>query len=239
MRRRAAADALGWTHMEVCYSTAKTREDAVEQAGIANLVRKGHTPGETLLIYQKAAERGKSLELIARTYACSAGFVSQHLAVLRADRKLQRAFMAGTMPLVMFRQFSKLDLEADAEFYAKMMDKAFNKVSAQAIGDLIDTYKTRKAERAARDAAKTGAKAPKAPAKRGGAAHKNTPKLNLPDYTTPEVAKMVKFVGKKHAIACLAEYRTRALEATSARERDRWVYGLEGIERVTGLLVED
>ena len=243
MCRLAACKQLNLNAVAVCYSSAKTDEDAEEQAAVANLARKGNTPYEKVLMFQRDSDvRGKSHDEIARIYACSTGYVSQHLAVLKADPKLQKAFKEGAMTLVMFRHFSKLDREKDSDFYTKMMDKAFAGSSAQAIGDLTDSYNTRKVEKAAREAAKVGAKAPKTPVKRGAAAHKprkGTPKLVIPDYRSPAVSKRIKYVGKKDTVDWLDTYRDKALSATTLRDREYNLGVLMGMELITGIQVED
>jgi len=243
MRRLAALQAEGFATASVSLSTAKTDEEAERQAAAANLAREEHTPYEKVLMFQRESEvYNQNHDEIARANACTAGYVSQHLAVLKADPRLQEAFKAGTMALVMFRHFARLNREADADFYAKMMTKAFDGASAQSIGDYTAVYLTRKAAKAAQEAAKTGAKAPKTPAKRGAAAHKSNakkPELVIPDYRSVAVSKKIKMVKKSDAIDWLDTYRDKALKATTARVREYNLGVLEGMEIMTHLLVED
>lgn len=239
-RRYAALLKMGAVFIMITVSTAKNDREARLQALIANLSRKNNTPYEIAKSFGKMAEVDKlSNEEIAQACGRSAGYVSQHLSVFKADPKLQAALRKQTISLAMFRQFPKLDRKVDSDFYEKMMDKAFAGMSAQTIGDNIDTYLTRKAEKAAREAAKAGVKVAKPAAKRGAAAHKSTPKLIIPDYRSAEVYKRMKPIKKKDVVDWLDTYRDKALAATTKSERSYSLGVLDGLELSTGLLVED
>jgi hypothetical protein len=210
---------------------------------VANLTRKANTPYEVAVTFGKMIEDDKfTNEKIAQACGCSAGYVSQHLSILKADPQLQEALKAETIPFAMFRQFAKISQKDDADFYAKMVCKALTGASAQAVGDAIDDYKNRKAAKAAKAAAKAGEKAPKAPAKRGAAAHKKgqkVPELNLVDYRSPDVYKKMKPVKKKDMVDWLDTYRDRAIKARTKDERTYNLGVLDGMEIATGLLVEE
>jgi len=242
-RRYAALREMGAVTAPVTISHAKTDKDARLHALVANLTRKDNTPYEVALTFGKLIENDKfTNEKIARSCGCSAGYVSQHLSILKADPQLQDALKAEKIPFAMFRQFAKLDRKVDQAFYEKMVSKALSGDSAQSVGEAIEAYRTRKAAQEAKKAAKAGEKAPKSPAKRGAAAHKKTkktPELNLQDYRSPEVYKRMKPVKKKDMVDWLDTYRDRAIQSATKAERTYNLGVIDGMEIATGLLVEE
>lgn len=237
-RRLAAMRQMGITDVPVLISTANNDKDARMQALVANFTRRNNTPYEIALEFNKmVTQDNRTNEEIAQRCGCSPGTVSQHLAVFKADPRLQDALQAKQVPFSLFRQVSKLDQETDKKFYDKIVEKALAGVAAQEVGDLIDKYKTRKAVKAAKE----GGSAAK-PAKRGAAAHKKNkkaPALNIPDYRSPEIYKKMKPVRKKDMVDWLDAYRERTLKATTKAERTYNMGVLDGLEIATGLLVEE
>ncbi len=242
-RRLAALHKMGAATVMVTFSTAVDDGKAFLQSMVANLAREDNTPYEIARSFGKLVDNySLTNDKIAKACGRTAGYVSQHLAVLKADSKLQSALKKGTISLAMFRHFAKIDQGVEGDFYTKMMSKAFSGASAQVIGDSIDTYFTRKVEKEAKAAAKKGEKAPKAAVKKGAAAHKSKkgmPKLNIPDYLSTKIYKSMSMVKKKTAAEWMDTYRDKALKATTVRKRDQALNVLEGMEILTGLLGED
>ena len=237
-RRFAALQKIGAATALVTFSIARDDKTGFRESSTANQNKKDLTPYERARSWDILVNvYGNSNEQIAKDNACTPGYVSQHLAVMKADKALQEALKKETIPLSVFRHFSKIDIETDSKIYAKLVEKTLAGAATQAIGDAVDAYITHKEKKAA------FAKGDKTkPAKRGGAAHKakkNKPKLDIQDYRKPEVQQAVKMVPKKDAIDWLDTYRDKALEATTARKRDYYQGALEGMEIMTGLLVED
>ena len=240
-RRYAALLKIGISNALIVISEATNDGDAFLESMVANMAREDNTPYERARSFGILVDTyGKTNEEIAKSWGRTPGSVSQYLAVLKADKKLQTALKKGTIALAMFRHFAKLDREQDKVFYEGAMLKAFEGASAQVIGDAIDAYLERQAKKAA---AKTEGSAPAKPkAKKGAAAHKpkkNAPKLTIQDYRDPEIVKDIKMIPKKDAIDWLDTYREKALDATTSRKRDYYQGVLEGMEIMTGLLVED
>lgn len=242
-RRYAAMQKLKFPTAKITYTKAKTEADASLDSLKANLNREDNTPYEKAMAFHKhATVFGMTNEKIAKACGCTPGYVSQHLAVIKADRKLQTALKNGNIALVMFRHFAKIDQTEDKDFYDTMMELALEGASAQTVGDKIDTYVEKKVEKEAKAAAKSGkSPAPKAK-KKGAAAHKHkksTPKLELPDYRSTKIASSIKMVPKKDAIDWLDTYRDKALQATTARKREYYQGVLMGMEILAGLVREE
>jgi len=242
-RRFAALQKLEAKTVLITVRDASDDGVAFLQSMTVNLAREGNTPYEIARSFGKlTGGYGMTNEQIAKACGRTPGYVSQHLAVLKADKKLQTALRKSTISLSMFRHFAKIDQLEDTDFYAKMMDKAFTGATSQSVGDAIDTFLERKADKAAKAAAKKGNQAAAKPAKKkGAAAHKakSAPKLNIPDYRDPEVMKEIKMIPKKDAVDWLDTYRDKAINASTARKRDYFQGVLEGMEIMTGLLEED
>jgi ParB family chromosome partitioning protein len=241
-RRLAAARKLGWTTIMVTINKVRDSGKAFLQSMIANVAREANTPYELATSFDKLVKEHKlTNEKIAKACGKSAGYVSQYLAVLKADKKLQLALKKGIVSLAVFRHFARLDQETEAEYYNKMMELAIEGVSAQDVGDKIDKYMDKKVERERKAAVKVGKKsAPKAP-KKGAAAHKpkkGAPKLTLPDYRAKAVVESIQMIKKKDAVDWLDTYREKALQATTSRKREYYQGVLEGLEIATGLLKE-
>ncbi len=240
-RRFAALQKLETVSVMVTFSKARNDGKAFLQSMVANLAREDNTPFEIATSFGKLVTDYKMTnEKIAKACSRTPGYVSQHLAVLKADKKLQTALKKNTVSLAVFRHFARLDQKEDAEFYDKMMGLAFSGTSAQDLGDKIDTFLLKKEEKAAKAAKAQGKKAAPKAAKKGAAAHKKkkAPKLQIPDYKAEKVAKTIKMITKKDAIEWLDSYREKALEASTSRKRDYYQGVLEGMEIMTGLLKE-
>lgn len=242
-RRYAAMQQLKFPTAKITYSRAKNDAEASLESLKANLNREDNTPYEKAMAFHKhVTVYGMTNEKIAKACGCTPGYVSQHLAVIKANKKLQTALKSGNIALVMFRHFAKIDQNEDKEFYDKMVELALNGSSAQTVGDTIDAYVEKKTEKEAKAAIKSGkSPAPKAK-KKGAAAHKrkkSTPKLELPDYRSAKIASSIKLVSKKDAIDWLDTYRDKALSATTSRKREYYQGVLMGMEIITGLVKEE
>jgi len=230
-RRVASAQKLEWTYIKATFSSAKNEKNAFLESMVANLNREDNTPYEVARSFHLLVTEYKfTNEKIAKACDRTAGYVSQHLAVMKADQQLQDALREEKVPLAIFRHFAKLNQEMDSDQYAAMVELALKGTSAQELGDRIDKYLEKKDK-----------SSEKKKAKRGAAAHKKkakAPKLQIPDYKSAAVSKNIKMVPKTKAVELMSDYRQKAIDASTARKRDYYMGVLEGMEMLTGLLAE-
>jgi hypothetical protein len=180
-------------------------------------------------------DHGQTNEQIAKSCGKTAGFVSQHLSVLKAPKKLQAALSKGVVGISVFRYFGKLDLVRDKVFYDKLVEAALAGVPGNKIDDQVAKYLERKTQKAATQAAKTGAAPPKA-AKKGAAAHKKGAQLVVRDYTDAAVQKAVKMVPKATALERLVETAAKLQRTTRAARRAYLEGVLDGMEEFASLV---
>jgi ParB/RepB/Spo0J family partition protein len=228
-RRYAAAVELGWKTIDISVIKGGTTKQQLT-ALVENLQREENTPYELALTFHSLVEKhGKTNEEIAQSCGKTSGFVSQHLAVMRAPKKLQKGLAKGTVGVSIFRYFAKLDQIEDKVFYAKMMEAALEGLAGAKIDQRIAAYLDKKA---------ASSKTPGTKPKKGAAAHKKKKgaELEIRDYKDPEVRKAVTMINKTTAIARLETVADKLKRATK-KDRQMYLQGvLDGIEECTGLI---
>jgi hypothetical protein len=186
------------------------------------------------LTFQKLVTAySRTNEQIAKSCGKTPGFVSQHLAVMRAPKKLQKGLANGKVGVSIFRYFAKLDQAEDKVFYAKMAEAELEGLPGAKVDQRITAYLEKKADKAAA----SGKKAP-GNAKKGAAAHKKKKgaELEIRDYKDPEVRKAVTMINKTTAIERLETVSDKLRRATK-KDRQTYLQGvLDGIEECTGLI---
>lgn len=237
-RRYAALQEAGIKEALISFSSEASDLDAFETSMVVNEAREPNNAWEKSCGFQKLIDGGKNVKGIARTAGRSEGFVSQHLAAQKVHKKLQAALKADKIPLSAIRHFARLDYEADTSIYDKLMDSLIDgSLSAQDVGDKIDVYvdKKEKAEAAkeTKEGGKGKGKKAKAEKKRPG------PKVQVTDYTSAEVKKLVKMIGKEKALEWLIYYGDKLKGTNSAHKRAHYQGVIEGLEIASGLIVEN
>lgn len=231
-RRYAALQEAGIKEVLVVCKEEDDKQ-AFSTSVVANSGREDNTPWEKSCSYQKMLDNGLSVKQIAQYAACSEGFVSQHLAAQKVHKNLQDALKTGKIPLSAIRHFVRLDPEnhkADATMYDKMMEALISgKYSAQDVGERIDLHLSKKAKA-------TGAKT-----KKNKAAGKKRPgpKIQVTDYTQPEVKKLIKMIPKNQALDWLTHLSEKLQASTSTKKRLQYQYTIEGLEIACGLIIEE
>jgi len=227
-RRLAVLQDLGQSHALVSIVNAKDDIEAFLLSLVTNLNRKNNTSYEIAEGFGFLVEAGMSSEEIAKSCGKTPGYVSQHLAVLKADQRLQMALQKGKVNVSLFRYFTKLDREDDKDkkFYDKMVDLVLKgNVTAQDIGEKIGVYKDKQA---ATDKSKKTK-----PKKKAG------PKVKVLDYSDPVITKNARPVSKDKALKYLEHY-AKVVESTSLKTKREYYRGvLLGLELSVGLAEED
>lgn len=232
-RRFAAAQELGYAHIEYTITTIKKDKPRAVKAFAANLARRDNTPSEIAQGFESlAVDHKMTNESIAKACGKTPGFVSQHRAVMKAPKKLQTALKKGEVVVSLFRYFTRITGEEDKTFNAKMVEQALKGVSAAKIGAKIEAYLRKK------DGKSSGKKA-SPPKPRGAAAHKKKgPSLEIRDYTTDDVYKVVTLVKKQDAIDTMNSV-SKKLKSATTKDRKTYYQGqLDGMEMLTGLSEE-
>ena len=230
-RRYAALTEVGTKRVPVTFDNDTSGKDKKDLAKMlaANNVRKDLTAYELARVLDQLAAKGYSNEELAKVCGKSTGFVSQHRAVWHAPKELQDALREGTIKVSLFRHLNKLG-EDDHKFYDKVAEAALKGIPATKLGDKVDGYLAKKAEKAGKD----GKKATPKP-KRGGAAHKSKAELTIRNYEDKEVQRAVTMVTKTTALGYMTEYADRLRQATK-RDKQRYYQGvLDGLEMAGGL----
>ena len=236
-RRYAGAVELGWKTIKVTICKGNLA-DLKLQALAENLERKENTPFELAVGFRQLVdELGKTNEQIATSCGKTPGFVSQHLAVTKAPKKLQQGLAKGKVGVSIFRYFTKLDPTEDKPFYDKMVSAALEGMSGNKIDEKVTAYLEKKTEKAAVKAKATGKKNTPKPQK-GAAAHKKKKgaRLFIRDYADPEVRKAVKMVAKTTALERLEETAGKLRRATRKDRKDYLQGVIDGIEECSGLV---
>lgn len=234
--RYAGAIELGWKTLKVTICKGSLAELKL-LALVENLQRKANTPYELAVCFQQFIDKHKMTnEQIARSCGKTPGFVSQHLAVMKAPIKLQNGLSKGVVGVSIFRYFTKLDPKVDKTFYDKMVEAALNGLSGSKVDSRISAYLEKKETKAAAKAKATGTKAPPNKPRKGAAAHKKGAELVVRDYSLPAVRRAVKMVNKTTVLTRLSLAATKLKRATR-KDRVTYLQGVvDGLEEAAGLV---
>lgn len=238
-RRVAAMRQLGWSTAKcVLIEESSKKKQQVLLSLAENLARRGNTPYEIARAFAKQVdETGHTNEQIAAACGKSPGFVSQHLAVIRAPAALQDALKKGDIVISLFRHFTKISAEEDKIFYSKVVDAALQGVSATKIGDRVTLYLQKKQEGVEKEARKTDGSPPPKKKPKGGAAHRrNGPQIEIKDYSDSSVRQSISMVGKDRALDALTIAANKLQTATTKDRKTYYMGVIDGMESLAGLV---
>lgn len=229
-RRYTALSELGVESACVHFTKEITKPvDAEIIALIANLAKEEMSDYDQARSFKKLADAGFSCDQIADCAGYTAGYVSQRSGIFRHDPRLVLAFQKGAIPLAMFRALAPLDTaenSTDIKFYNKMVDTILRgNITAQAISEKVNHFKD--LQKSAEPKTDTDKKS-----KRPG------PKINVVDYTAPEIRKSVKMIPKDKVLEYLEHYSKVLVDTRSKAKRDAIVNRMIGIELCAGLAEE-
>ena len=232
-RRFAALTEMGINKVKVVVLDkipAKTNENTLKDdtsfliSMVVNLARDPNTAYEIAKSFHKLVHTySMSSEHIAKACGKSTGYVSQHLAVMKASDALKKALQERKIAMVVFRLFTRLDKEKDAKIY-KRLEKAVigNKITTEELEDKIEKYINNKED------TKT---------LRGGAAHKEKQVERNKAYTSVNTMKYKKarMVRKDKAVAYVQDYKEK-LKTEVKKDKRKYIQGvLQGIELCLGI----
>lgn len=216
--------------ISLCTDEGEDAGESLLTSMVTNLVREDNTPFEIARSFDLLVTKyGKSNEEIAKSCGKTAGYVSQHRAVMKSSKELQDALEKGLVPLAAFRLFSRLSQDEDAKAYKKLQDAMIaGRIGCAQLEERIKEYLDKK-----------GAPV----SKKGAAAHKKNKEaaaaIHIPDYSDKEVIAAVKARKKDYMLDWLSHTGELLRGATRKSDRTYLQGKLDGMELFASLQDEE
>lgn len=237
-RRYLARQSLGLSTAPVLIVKADSEKDQDLMSLETNVCREAHTTYELVMQCSNLANQGVSIADIAKALGRTASNISQHMLAFKHDPRLLAALEKDTIPLIAFRIINKLNREADATFYEKIVTALLAGSTVAAVEAQVEKYLAAKADKKVKAAEAEGKKAPEV--KRvGGAAHKkNKRDIKTYDYTDLEVQRASRLLSKSCILTTAADW-VDMLRRTTTKDKTKFMEGaLWAVDYVLGLREE-